>query len=787
MKRLLKLFFLLIVIIMGTFTFANSLFSLTASATYVEGNITQDTIWTLIDSPFLVSKNITVYPGVTLTIEPGVEVKFGGNFPFVVAGRLDATGTKDHTIMFTSNKDQPEAGDWDAIEFSGTEPSILAFCFVKYAKNGTTIKNGNVEIINSEISNNLQNGIAIENSNVEIRNSVISNNSQSGIYVTGDNQVTIQNNNIRSNADGILLTGNSTSGVNISQNNVLSNTQSGVRLDADTYSNIIILHNVLSANNKGFYVSGKASTYITNNSISYNNIGIFYEQALDHVAHFNDIYGNDLGMDISSNAVVNATYNYWGDESGPYHISLNPAGKGNPVRGDEVNLNFIFFLTAPIDYINERPIARLLTDKTLVSPNQTVMFIATTSSDDRHVDQYLLDFGDGSLKVWTTLSIFVHKYPSVGTYYASLTVMDDFGVTSSNSVVIAIDVQDLMHLNVSITLSKDTAGYGEQVSITAFVTDIGTSPVENANVTLFSVKGGSFMFSSGLTNSTGHFTTTFTAPNVAEISVIGIFATASKSGYADGSDYKYIKVLPTLLVQVTLEPTKIKSEETATVTVLVAHDEQPIADASVTVSSDDGNFSATTGITDSKGNATFIFNAPQTTTLLNITITVNATKIGYIEAQKQTTLTVEPKMLVVDVVAEPVALTSEAVSQVTVHVTHEGTPISNVTVNISSDSGGSFSQITGITDSIGSVIFAFTAPQVNTALTLTLTVNATKIGYISEENQIVMTITPEPTPETVGGLPVTTILMILIPIVLVVIVAILIKLKIISIGLKERL
>ena len=789
MKRRLKLFFLLAVIITGTFTFANSLFSLTAGATYVEGDITQDTVWTLIDSPFMVSKDVTVYPGVTLTIEPGVEVRFGENCTIIVLGTLYASGTQDKIITFTSNKDQPKAGDWNAIEFSGTEPSILAYCFVKYATNGTTIENGNVAIINSEIGNN-QRGITIENSIVEIKSTVISNNSQSGIYVTGNNQATIQNNTIRSNADGILLTGNSISGVNISQNVVLSNTQSGIKLDtdnADYYNDIVILDNILSANNYGFYVSGNASTYITHNYISYSNsTGIFYEKGNNHVAYFNDIYGNNHGMDVSSDADVTAEYNYWGDESGPYHTSLNPTGKGNPVGGDGENLDFIFFLTAPISYINGRPIARLLTDKTLVQPNQAVMFIATTSSDDGHVDQYLFDFGDGNTSGWTTLSIFVHKYSTVATYDASLTVMDDFAVTSINSEVMTIDVQNLTPLEVSVTLPSHSVGYGEQVSITAYVTD-GTSPVENANVTLFSVKGGSFISSSGLTNSTGHFTSTFTAPNVTEISDIGIFATASKSSYADGSDYKYLKVLPTFSVQVTVEPTKIESEETAIVTVVVTHDGQPIADALVTVSSDSGNFSATTGITDSKGDATFIFSAPKTTTLLNITITASATKVGYTEAQRLTTLTVEPKMLVVEVAAGSVTLTSEGVSQVTVHVTYEGTPISNATVNIASDSGGTFSQTTGITDSNGNVEFVFTAPQVNTPLNLTITADAAKIGYAGGESQSVITITPEPTPEIVGGLPLTTILIILIPIVIVVIVAILIRLKIISLTLKETL
>ena len=117
MKKQLKLLPLLVVIIVGTFTFANSLLFPTVSATYVEGSITQDTIWTLTDSPFVVSKNVTVYPNVILTIEPGVEIRFGEKFSLIVNGQLIANGTQDKMTTFTSNKDQPEAGDWNTIEF----------------------------------------------------------------------------------------------------------------------------------------------------------------------------------------------------------------------------------------------------------------------------------------------------------------------------------------------------------------------------------------------------------------------------------------------------------------------------------------------------------------------------------------------------------------------------------------------------------------------------------------------------------------------------------------------
>jgi len=788
-KKQLKLFSLLVIMIFAVFTFANSLFFFAASATYIEGDITQDTVWTLTDSPFVVSKNVIVYPNATLTIEPGVEVRFGGDFWLIVNGRLIANGTSDRMITFTSNKDQPQAGDWSTIILSNrTVQSTLAYCSIEYAKNGTTIANGNVEIKNCEINNNLQNGITIVNGTAEVRNNEITSNSQSGIYVTGVNQVTIQDNTIRSNAHGIILTGNSTSGVNIRQNNVLSNTQSGIKLDANAYSNVDILYNILSANNKGFYVSGNASTSITNNSISYNTLGIFYEKAQGHEIHFNDIYSNTLGMDVSSSAAVNATYNYWGDESGPYHISLNPAGKGDPVGGNGVNLDFIFFLTAPIGYINERPTARLLTDKTLVPPNQTVTFIATTSSDDRRVDQYLFDFGDGKNSGWTTLTIFVHEYSSVGTYNARVTVKDDFDVNSTNVAEITVNVQDLTPLDVSLTPSSYTVGSGEQVSITVYATD-GTSAVENASITLFSIKAGSFTPSSGFTNSIGDFTATFTAPNVTQITNVRITATASKSGYADGSDYKYLEVLPLLLVQVTADSTAIISEATSNVKVHVTSSGQPVADAIVTISSDgSGNFSAETGPTDSNGDVTFVFTAPQTTTQLNVTIMATATKTGYVDGQGQTKLTIEPKILVVQVIANPTTVNSETLSQVTAHVTYNATPISGVTVTILSDGGGTFSTTNGTTDLNGDVTFTFTAPQTTTQFNVAITATATKIGYVDGEDQVTITVIPKTIPGPgVAGLPLTTLILIIaVPIIVVAIVIVLIKLKIIGITWKEE-
>jgi hypothetical protein len=447
-----------------------------------------------------------------------------------------------------------------------------------------------------------------------------------------------------------------------------------------------------------------------------------------------------MGMNVLLNATVNAEHNYWGDQSGPYHESLNPNGKGNPVGGDGVNLDFIFFLTKPIGIINTRPTATLLTDKIWVQPNEDVMFFATNSFDnDGSIDGYFFDFGDESNSGWTTLSIFAHKYSSNRTCYPNLKVMDDYGAVS-NSVNATIYVQNLPALQTSVDLSNSTVHEGEQVSIIAYVTN-GTAVVENAIVTMFSVNGGNFTESSGLTNASGYFVTTFTAPEITEKVNVRIVARASKIGYADGSDYEYLEVLPFLSVQITANPDVIKSEGTAQILISVKTNGEPIANASVTILSSGGNLSSETGVTDSNGTISLIFTAPQTTTFLNVTITATATKGSYVNGVGQTKITIEPKMLAIQITAEPKVTISEAKLDITVHVEYEMNPIVEANVTIKAENGN-FSTTTGLTNNYGNVTFIFTAPQVNEQSNITITALATKARYAEGQSQLEITVNP---------------------------------------------
>ena len=746
-----------------------------AKATYVEGAITHDTVWTLVDSPFVVSNDITVYANATLTIEPGVEVRFGGNFSLTVAGRLLANGTIS-TIAFTSNKEQPVPGDWDTIEFTGAQKSTLIGCFFAYAQNAISVNNGNVEIVNSTISFtqsavtatggifSLQNstvnlstvnGINMTNTNAAILNNVITENAGnatesqgnltaslgSGISVTGNGTTYIRGNSIIANGIGVLLTGLQVFNVSIMQNMIAANTMSGIQIDAEDYGNMTILKNNIASNDYGFYILSPKSTYITNNSISYNNIGFLYATG-SHTVNYNDIYGNVAGMNVTADAIVDAEYNYWGESSGPYHETLNPNGRGDPVGGDGTSIDFIFFLTKPIDIINSRPTANLQTDKGQALVNDGVMFYGSNSFDsDGRVNRYLFDFGDGDSSGWTTLSLFTHRYSLEGAYSVNLRVMDDYGAVS-NPASTMIYVSDQSPLYVSVELSNYTVPEGQQVLVTVYVTN-ATAAMANTAVTVFSTKGEDFTQPTGQTNASGYFLTTFTTPDVVEITNLRIVATASKSGlgYTDGSDYKYLQVSPVLSVNVTVTPNVIKSNSTAQVEVYVSSGDQPVYNASVGAICDSGNLPLESGNTDLNGILTLAFNAPETTVPMNATITATATKSGYVAGTGQVVVTVEPKILVVTLDAVPGITLSGGQLDINVHVEYDATPVMGVNVTLVAE-GGNFFLPTGITDITGNATFSFTAPPVNEPTNITITAYATRAGYTQGQNLLLILVNP---------------------------------------------
>lgn len=97
--------------------------------TNVSGGIYQNTNWTLAGSPYMVTGSIVVFPGNTLTIEPGVTVVVTadntfntGNFIYLeVRGALVANGTSTQPIVITSTDTTAGFYNWLGIRIKGSQ------------------------------------------------------------------------------------------------------------------------------------------------------------------------------------------------------------------------------------------------------------------------------------------------------------------------------------------------------------------------------------------------------------------------------------------------------------------------------------------------------------------------------------------------------------------------------------------------------------------------------------------------------------------------------------------
>lgn len=82
----------------------------------VGGMLTEDTVWTAVNSPYVLTSTIHIPAGITLTVEPGVTV-LGQSFAgIVVEGKIVALGTPASPITFTSATDSAP-GEWPGFFF----------------------------------------------------------------------------------------------------------------------------------------------------------------------------------------------------------------------------------------------------------------------------------------------------------------------------------------------------------------------------------------------------------------------------------------------------------------------------------------------------------------------------------------------------------------------------------------------------------------------------------------------------------------------------------------------
>ena len=137
--------------------------------------------------PYVIAGNITVSGGNTLTIDPGTELRFNGDYTFQVNGALSAIGDSLNQIIFTSNQANPAPGDWRQLYFSSSDPgTILDYCNILYGGSNTAALNlaqSNFTISHTQVSHSEQRGIYLSQSSLTLRGCNISDNLGNGIHI----------------------------------------------------------------------------------------------------------------------------------------------------------------------------------------------------------------------------------------------------------------------------------------------------------------------------------------------------------------------------------------------------------------------------------------------------------------------------------------------------------------------------------------------------------------------------------------------------------------------------
>lgn len=97
-----------------------------AWATVAPLSISEDTTWSLAQSPYEVEASCRIYEGATLTIEPGVEVLLSAGASIRVSGGLVAIGTEAAPIVFTGVVGPgDEIAHWESVLFEDSSEDAV--------------------------------------------------------------------------------------------------------------------------------------------------------------------------------------------------------------------------------------------------------------------------------------------------------------------------------------------------------------------------------------------------------------------------------------------------------------------------------------------------------------------------------------------------------------------------------------------------------------------------------------------------------------------------------------
>jgi hypothetical protein len=284
-----------------------------AGPTYVTSHISGNVTWTRTGEPYIVNiPTLWVQPGATLTIQPGVRVVMNQPLGVLeVKGNLQAIGTRNRPIVFTSGQDYYSGGtgaakgQWRYISFVGAGTGNLNHVEIKYAG-----------YLRSDFAPWAYTALLMNSSlDVWVTNSKIHDNNNSGVMATANVPIHISSTLIYNNDIGVSVVGSTNGVVEIDHSGLYNNSVYGLFTN---HSSTPFMQSFITQSN----ISGNLRT------------GVRLQEGASTPAEryptgdFNNIWNNGGGVDQLTvlNPRINANEDLWGQNywGGTHWLAVCP-------------------------------------------------------------------------------------------------------------------------------------------------------------------------------------------------------------------------------------------------------------------------------------------------------------------------------------------------------------------------------------------------------------------------------------------------------------------------------